>query len=116
MKATRPALAYRLERTTDDPATLKYDEVRQISLLSDGSPAVSLPGTSIQTFAERDRPEPSTITKAERDPGDADALAWPLHHLAVTATETRAGRDRDDDQPEPSESLADDLVTGIVAF
>ena len=106
MKRTRPALAYRLERTTDEPATLKYDEARQISLLSDGTPAVRLPGTRIQTFAKRDRPEPSTNTKAARDPGDLDALAWLLHDLAAVATATRAGRDKDDDQPHPRESFA----------
>lgn len=116
MKATRPALAYRLERSTDEPATLKYDEAQQISVRSDGTPAVTLPGARIQTFAERDRPEPSTITKAARDPGDLDALALPLHDLAATATATRAGRDTDDDQPHPRESFADDLATGIVAF
>lgn len=116
MKALRPALAYRLERTTDEPNNLDYDETRQISVLSDGTPAVTLPGARIQTFAERDRPEPSTMTKAARDPGDLDALAWPLPSLAATATETRAQRDTDDDQPDPRESFADDLVTGTVAF
>ncbi|MFZ0180284.1 MAG: hypothetical protein WAL84_10510 [Candidatus Dormiibacterota bacterium] len=116
MNAIRPALAYRLERSTDQPPTLDYDEAQQISRLSDGTPAVVLPRAEIQTFAERDRPEPSTSTKAARDPGDLDALAWPTRDLAATATETRAGRDTDDDQPHPRVSFADDLVTGIVAF
>jgi hypothetical protein len=102
MKATRPALAYRLERITDELATLEYDEAQQISRLPDGNPAVVLPGAEIKTFAERDRPEPSTSTEASRDPGDLDALAWPVS-LAATATETRAGRDTDDDEPNPSD-------------
>jgi hypothetical protein len=116
MKATRPALAYRFERATDEPSSLRYSEALQISLLSDGTPAVTLPGSRIETFAERDRPEPSTNTRAERDPGDLDGVAWPPSQTAETKTLTEASRDRDDDGSDPDESFADDLVTGIVAF
>jgi hypothetical protein len=115
MNATRPALAYGLTRTEDEPSTLNYNEELQLSVDNHGNPVITLPCAGVETFAETDKPQPTTDTRAERDPGDLDGAAWPLQPAAGILTE--AARDHGDDEPpDPDESLADDLVTGIVAF
>jgi putative ATP-grasp target RiPP len=111
----RPTLAYGLSRIDDEATPLVYDEVLQVSVLDDGTPAIGMSASGTETFTDREPDQPSTSTRAERDPGDVDGAAWFMPLLAKIFTE--ADRDKGDDEPaDPDELYADDLVTGVVAF
>jgi hypothetical protein len=116
MKAARPALAYRLALTEDEQSELIYDDARQISVDVHGEPVIKLGLDRIETLAERDSHQPSTSTRAARDPGDLDATFGDGQIVAETRTLTEADRDRDTDDPDTEASFGDDLVTGVVGF
>lgn len=115
MPAIRPALAFNLVRSDDQPAVFEYDETRQFSIREDGTPAITAASPSLDTRADRDRPDPpDTMTKAARDPGDVNDAEMSRHQYALLLTE--AARDPDNGDADEDSGSSDDLVSGIVAF
>jgi hypothetical protein len=93
LSAVRPALARYLRRSPDETAAYTYSEELHVSVWGDGSPVVATSSDETGTFAERDTPDPSTSTRAERDAGDVVDASLSQRRRQLGWTATQAERD-----------------------